>query len=300
MAVIITGATGFLGSHLVKALLEQGYRVSILKRSYSETFRIKAELPYLNTFDVDKRPLVDIFNVEPVEAVVHTATCYGKNGASELNVFESNVVFPVRLLEAATAFGVKTFINTDTFINTGDVRYDYLQSYVLTKKHFLEWGKYCASKHRINFINAKLEHVYGPQDGESKFTTYVLKNCLKNVPELEFTAGKQRRDFVYVDDVVSAYLAILRGHIHHGESFQEYQIGTGRSTSIRDFAETAHRLAKSRTVLKFGELTYRNHEFMDSKADIGPLKTLGWSNKVVLEEGIKAIIREDGKKWANS
>ena len=66
------------------------------------------------------------------------------------------------------------------------------------------------------FINMRLEHFYGPGDADSKFTAHVMNSCLRNVPELKLTLGEQRRDFFYIEDVVSAYLIIL-------EKIEEFQ-----------------------------------------------------------------------------
>lgn len=80
MKVLVTGATGFLGSHLVKVLLKQEHEVIILKRSFSNTWRINDVLSKLISFDLDLCDLELPFKqVKNINAIIHTATCYGRH-----------------------------------------------------------------------------------------------------------------------------------------------------------------------------------------------------------------------------
>lgn len=147
----------------------------------------------------------------------------------------------------------------------------------------------------IHFGNIRLEHFYGPNDDNTKFTSYVIKSCLENIPELELTLGEQRRDFIYIDDVVSAYLLLLENMGSFSEPFMEFDVGSGQAVSIREFVETVHRLTASRTHLAFGALPYRDGEVMHSVADVSGLKMLGWRCCYDIEAGLKQAIEQEGK-----
>src|SRR5207344_1577562 len=106
----------------------------------------------------------------PLDAVVHTATSYGRKGEKAVAVLEANTAFPLRLMESGISFGVKTFFNTDTSLNK------YMNFYALSKKQFADWGRLLAGQKKIRFINIELEHFYGPGDDDSKFTASVIRS----------------------------------------------------------------------------------------------------------------------------
>jgi len=219
-----------------------------------------------------------------IDAVIHTSTCYGRHGETPSEVFEANTGFPLRLLDAASATGVGIFINTDTILDK------YLNLYSLSKNQLLEWGRFFCMHNKIRFINMRLEHFYGPGDEASKFTTHVINSCLRNVPELKLTLGEQKRDFIYIDDVVSAYLIILEKLGQFPDLFNEFHVGSGAAVSIRDFVEKVHHITGSKTQLAFGSLPYRKGEVMSSHANVEPLAKLGWFCKTNLEQGLNLVM----------
>lgn len=285
MKVLVTGATGFLGSHLVTALVRQGHQVIVLKRSFSDTRRLKEVLSSVAVYDLDRSPLSDPFRDHgKLDAVLHAATCYGRGGESFSEVCEANLAFPLRLLEAACSHETARFINTDTSLERG------INAYALSKKQFSEWGKLAAESGRIRFVNVVLEHFYGPGDDDGKFVTHVIKSCRQGVPELKLTKGEQERDFIYIDDVVSAYLLLLENGSGAGLAFVEYPLGSGQTVSIRALVEMISRLTGSTTQLNFGALPYRQNEAMRSVADIGALERLGWKATTDLAAGLARTI----------
>ncbi|TKI56516.1 NAD-dependent epimerase/dehydratase family protein [Brevibacillus antibioticus] len=291
MKILVTGATGFLGSQLVKALRLDGHTIIILKRSTSDCSRIKEILPDLITYDTDhgqwEAPLLE---QGKIDAIIHTATCYGRNNESHTTMVDANVTFPLKLLDMAMRFGTPFFLNTDTFSSAPIRLSKHLQPYNLTKRQFREWGKCLADTSSLQFINVRLEHVYGPYDNTNKFVTSVIKSCLENQPELRLTEGKQARDFIYVEDVVSAFRVLLAHAARLPAGFTEYQVGTGTATSIREFVERVHQMTQSSTVLKFGSIAYTDREIMHSQADTRSLQGLGWNHRVKLEDGLRKVM----------
>ncbi len=283
--ILVTGATGFLGSHLVKGLLKQGHKIIILKRSFSNTWRLKEILPHLISYNLDTIDLTQPFqDISSIDAIIHTATCYGRNKENVSYLAQTNTLFPLQLLETAIQYNIPTFINTDTVLDK------FLNPYALSKKHLREWGQYFANLEKIRFVNIKLEHMYGGDDDDSKFTSYVIKSCLKNVEKLDLTAGEQKRDFIYIDDVVSAYIILLAQANQQSAYFQDYELGSGQAISIRELVEMIHKMTQSRTKLNFGVMPYRPQEVMHSQADISQLTSLGWQLHSSLEQGLSSTI----------
>jgi len=285
--VVLTGVTGYLGSHLALSLLANGCEVIGLKRKLSSLCRIKNILDKLILHDIDDINFYELLNQHgKVDAIIHTATCYGRGGESAIEIVSSNIVFPLGLLEAAASSRC-LFVNTDTVLG-GD-----LNKYTLSKAQFLEWGRYFSKRQKIHFLNLKLEHFYGPGDNTSKFTTYVINSCLSNVSELKLTNGEQHRDFIYIDDVVDAYLLLLNKQELFNNNFTEFEIGSGNAITIKQFAETVHCLTSSKTFLNFGAIPYRAGEVMFTQANTRAIQSLGWECKVDIETGIRLIISQE-------
>ena len=290
MKILLTGATGFLGSHLAKAFVNSGYEVHAIVRKSSNFKRLENIIKdikfYFMDSDIDKTlEAGGGYNV-----VVHTATCYGREGNDE-NISEANFILPSNLLKYAAKGKADVFINTDTFFSKVDSKPDYLNDYVLSKKRFLNWSKGFVKEQKIAFINIIVEHMYGPLDSPSKFTTTIINDCLSQRAEIELTPGEQKRDFIYVEDVVSAYQAILAEKKY--PCFEEIEVGNGESVSIKKFVEQVHRITKSNSLLKFSALPYRDNEIMESKANLTKIRSYGWNSMFSLEEGLKKTIEAE-------
>jgi len=287
--VLLTGATGFLGSHLAHALLEAGYDLVLLKRSSSDTRRIADLLSNCDVYDVGRTPLEKVFRGSKIDIIIHAATCYGRKGQSLSEIVDSNVVFPLRLLEIAAGAGVQIFFNTDTFFNRQDIPCDSLPGYVATKRQFVDLAR-LSPLGTTRFVNVRLEHLYGPDDDDSKFVPQILHRLIANSGALDLTAGEQERDFIYIDDAVSAFLLLLKTAWKGSTPFQHYDLGSGTATAVRTFVQLARRLSGSSSQLNFGALPYRPHEIMHSVADIRPLVAAGWSPRFSVEDGLRETI----------
>ncbi len=288
--VLVTGATGFVGSHLVHALVRAGQPVLILKRSTTDTWRIADVVNAVTVHDLDTAPLSAAFS-RPIDVVIHMATSYGRNGETDAQVTDVNVSFPTRLLRLAIERNVPVFLNTDTFSTRAAEVSDVLRSYVRTKKQFRESAQGLARGTRTRFVNVQLEHVYGPLDGSAKFVPSLLRALLANEPTFDLTPGEQERDFIYVDDVVAAFMTLVRKHGDLTPADTHFEVGTGTAVPVSTFVRRAQALAESATQLRIGALSYRAAEQMHSCADTAAMRLLGWSPSVSLDDGLTRTIR---------
>ena len=293
MNIVLTGASGFLGSALALHLLDAGHRVALLLRPTSRLDRLRGQEAAFDIARCASDDEVDalIRRVQP-DVLIHTACAYGRQRESLLQLADANLRLGLVLLQALQDTGRPV-----TFINTGTVLAPEVSPYALTKHQFAQWGRFLAAQSagQLRFVNVLLQHMYGPGDDPSKFTTHVLHACHRNEPTLKLTAGEQARDFIYIHDVVSAY-ATLVDRLDELEAVLDIEVGSGVAPTIREFVETVHRLTASRTELLFGALPYRANEAMHCQADISRMKALGWQPRFDLEAGLRRTLEAEFSK----
>jgi nucleoside-diphosphate-sugar epimerase len=135
----------------------------------------------------------------------------------------------------------------------------------------------------------RLEHVYGPNDSNQKFINNVLEKLKKNLEKIDLTLCQQKRDFIYVDDVVNAFSTVTDNLDRFLSGFYQIGVGTGRSISIEEFLLKAKLIYKSKSHLNFGAIPYCKNEIKKSKADNSFLTKLGWHPFHLIEDGIKKM-----------
>jgi len=279
----ITGATGYLGSNLVKRLLSFDVEINCLKRSTSNTSRLIDFNHRINWINVEEINFSEYFKNSNIDVVIHCATHYGRREIDPIATIESNLILPLKILHAACSGGTKTFINTDTIL---DKR---INDYTLSKSQFLEWLKVYSGK--LMCFNVALEHFYGPGDDDTKFVTHLIRTLLKSEKEINLTSGLQKRDFIYIDDVINAFVLIINHSFNADGGFHKYEIGTGKPIKLREFVSIVKRLsANSVTNLNFGAIPYRSNEVMNSEVNNKTLLDLGWSPTIDLNVGLMKTI----------
>jgi nucleoside-diphosphate-sugar epimerase len=161
---------------------------------------------------------------------------------------------------------------------------NYADSKTILKNILIEFSS------KIQIDSLRLEHPYGEHDSEGKFISMLINDLMHNKERILFTSGSQKRDFIYVWDVVEAFIKILENEPSLNTEYSEYEVGTGNSISVREFVESVASVIKSDTILDFGALPSREGEILDSSADTSKLKELGWSPKFNIESAVKRII----------
>lgn len=289
MNILLTGATGFLGSHLLTALLRKGFRVTILKRSFSNINKIRSLMNDLNYYDIDRVSLFDIFKANSFNAVIHTATNYGHDG-SEL--WSSNIDFPMQLVNICLENHVPVFINTDTyFAKSQRAELQYLNEYTRSKIMLGKELRRVANTSPLQIINMRLEHIFGEGDSNFKFTNNLINQLLQG-NSIELTLGEQKRDFIYIEDAVQAYLTVLKFRSFlPAIPYLDVEVGRGESMTIWEFVETAAKVTQSTSELQFGKLPYRQGEIMDSVASLQLLSRINWEPRWTVQQGIERMVK---------
>lgn len=277
--ILITGINGYLGSHLAKAL-SKDYNIVGLEYSLENLFRI-TDCNY-KIYSAKDGISVTLFSEQAIDIIVHTATFYGKNNEDYLQMFNTNLYSPLSLLDLAIKNKCKLFVNTDTVLDR------FVSTYALTKRQFQEW--LYLRKKEIKVINMQLEHFYGPGASSTNFLTFMINKLKNNEPQIDLTLGEQQRDFIYIEDVVNAYLTVIEKENLIAEHYSSYQACTNQLISIKDLMNLMKSLTNSNSMLNFGAIPYRENELMLSETDNSDLIKLGWKPQYSIKEGLLKTI----------
>ena len=285
MKILITGATGFLGSSLLASLKNSNHKCAALLRASSNKDSILKINNKCSLFEFKNYDEIStlIYGYQP-DIILHTACCYDRNNASELEIYDANYFFGKELIEASLKTKKEVF-----FLNAASSMPENLNMYTKSKSMLSEYGKSHGSKENFNFLDICLQFFYGPRDKESSFVMHTIDSCLKNKEPIRLTDGNQKRDFIYIDDVISAYRVIIE-NIHIIGKYKSIDVGSGISTSIKKFCKLVKALTNSQVELDFGYYKLRKNEPLDCKADLKILKELGWKPSYNIEKGLKSII----------
>ena len=283
--VIVTGPSGFIGQHVVQHLLDAGWQVHGIARATSDVDQLCQAGMQVHACDL---PPAEIFQqVGAVDAVVHCAAAYGRDSSNVSSVVETNILLPLRWLEAAVSAEVSMFVHLDTCFS---LSYPYLRPYTLSKKQMVAWGAEIAGTSGICFANLQLQHPFGTGDRAGKFIPWVIEQCLKSPEPIKLTEGTQKKDFVCVTDVARAVTCLIDHRQKLEPGFAEFPCGRGDAVTVRQFVETIHVIAQSNAELQFGAISQRPNEPEISQADITALSQLGWSPQSSLEDGLRQTI----------
>ncbi len=283
--ILITGYNGFLGSHLLKELLKDFYVIGLEKNPD------KQPLNKNFTYYESDSEIEYIFEENEIFSVIHLATLYrlGKNSIGEL--LETNLNLPLKLMQMCNKYNVNLFINTDSFFNDKKYNYSYLPIYTLSKKNCLEWLKLISNEGNCKLVNMKIFHMFGENDSNNKFINQIISKIKKNNEDhIDLTDGIQKRDFIYVLDVVAAFVRVIKSFDKLNNKFYNFEVGTGRAISVKNAVKLIKDISKSNVKLRFGVLPKRKGEILLSCANNSALKELGWNIEYSFENAIKRII----------
>ncbi len=261
MKVLVTGAAGFIGSHLVEALLRRGDRVIGLDNfnDYYDPARKRANVahaeghPRFNFYEADIR---DAERMEQVaaehrpDAIAHLAAMAGVRysiGRAPLYT-DVNIRGTVNLLEAAREYGVPHFVFASTssvYGETGQIPFveadpcnHPLAPYPASKKAGEVMGHAYLQLHGISFTAVRFFSVYGPRGRPDMMPYTVMHRTVTGEAIQLFDGGQMRRDWTYVDDIVSGVVAALDRPL----GYEIINLGRGEPVWMTDFVATIEQL----------------------------------------------------------
>jgi len=268
MKVFVTGGCGFIGCHVINALLIQGFEVIALRRfDSSPCIKLSAE-PKWVLGDLAKCP-VGAF--DGCDALIHLAAA----GVTDLNnwdeCFSVNLDQSLALWQRAVRAGIHSFVIAGSCFEYGASALKYER--IPVDAPLLPTAAYHASKasatmaacalaveERLSIKILRPFHVYGEGEGATRFWPALRKAALAG-EDFSMTYGEQIRDFTPVDIVASAFLNSL-GNVGKAGEPEIKNIGTGISQSLRSFALYWWNEWSAKGKLRFGEINYRDGEIM--------------------------------------
>ena len=299
MKTLVTGGAGFIGSHLVEKLVETNNEVTVLDNlvgGFEDNLKnVKHKIKFIKC-DLSTSKDLDVLT-KNVDKIFHLAGLTDAISSIEKPdlYYNSNVNGTFNILNAAKKNKVKNFLyaasascygNVKTFPTNELAPIDLNLPYSLTKWLGEQLVMYYSNFYKLPATSLRLFNVYGPR-AKIKGTygsvlSIFLKQKLERKPLTIIDNGEQSRDFIYVDDVVNAFIK-ASNILNYSQIFN---IGSGKSIKINDLAKIIG-----------GEKTYikkHNNEIEHSLADILKAKeNLKWVPAVNLESGISKLFKKN-------
>lgn len=298
---LLTGGTGFIGSNLARELVKKGNNVSIIvSKSIGKNSRIKDIESKLNIYECNLqseslKPLVA--KIKP-DFIFHLAS-YGvpPEEDSVLEMIDSNLKGTINLIEAAKQSPFKLFINTGSCVEYGlkeeDMRetdmLEPINNYGILKSATTLYCQKEAIRNNLPIINFRLFSTYGYSDQEYRLIPSVITSAIVNEP-IKVSSPTNVRDFIFIEDVISAYLHSVEVTVPRGEIFN---IGSGMQHSIEEIVKLCLTISKSKSKVQWGALSNqkRSIEPLRWQADISKTKkSLNWKPETSIEEGLRKTI----------
>lgn len=283
MNILITGATGFVGKHLISNLSGK-HRVHILVRPNSNYASLCVNRVFTFTDDIDQ--LAKYFHDEKIDGVIHLASLYIAEHKSEQikDIILSNIFLGTALLEACKKAGTKWFLNTGTIWQNYNVpdksdEYNPVDLYAASKQAFITMSTYYIETSNIRFCTLKLCDTYGPGDTRKKIFSLFERIALSG-ETLDMSPGDQKLDLLHVDDVVKGIKHLMEMLNDESNSLlSEYVLSSGCHISLKELAVLYERNHHVKLNINWGGRAYRQREVMRPyKGNILP----GWICEVLI------------------
>lgn len=285
--VLVTGASGFIGKHLCRRLVREGHEVHGVSRNP----RHDGEVTWRQADLADPTAAEELLKRVRPDTVLHLASYV--SGSRELDAvlptMQHNLVAAVNVLVAAAGSGCGLVALTGSMeepeSSSGDPTPG--SPYAAAKYASGAYGRMIHALHDLAVVNLRVFMVYGPgQDDRTKLVPYVVTSLLRGErPQL--SSGVRPVDWVYVDDVVDAFLAAARRPDLAGATLD---VGSGELVTIRSLVEQIVETVGTRVEPDFGALPDRPLEQVRT-ADVERTRSMiGWEPRTTLAAGIRATV----------
>lgn len=292
--IVVTGASGMIGSHIIDLAIEKNISVDAVVRKNSKKLR---NIPINEKVNVIECDLNDISNLgklidKPCDVFFHLAW-NGVFGNDRNNVYnqQDNVLNTLKAITVAAELGCKKFIlagsqaeyGLQDEILTCNTVPNPINAYGIAKNTAFQLGKVLAEQLGIEINNGRIISAFGDRDNDY---TMILSSIIKMLKgeQVDLSECTQIWDYIYAVDVARAFLAIAES----GVNGKAYPIGSGKSRALKSYVEEIYRLvANDKSVLKYGAIKLSANAVKHLECDISELTAdTGFAPKYSFSEGI--------------
>ena len=298
--VLVTGATGFLGSHVARNLIKKGFEVGAIIRSQSNCYRLSDcfnSITFYTACIEDQESIKKVFADFNPEIVIHCAA-YGVDYRQQDTylLYKVNVGGTISLFQNAADSGVNRFIHTgscfeyavkDSPISEDDLIKP-LGGYGVSKAAATMFVLQQMSVLGIPVVVLRPFGMYGPYEGTHRLIPHLIVSLLKN-QSINLTSGDQIRDYTYVEDIAEAFVKLAtEKQFPKGEVLN---IGSGTGISVYQLGTQVASLIGKKQLLNWGAITSRENEPKMIVANNDKIyKLIGWKPKTTLIRGLSNTI----------
>lgn len=298
MKFIVTGANGFVGTHLLKTLSNNGEDILAIVRNTQENIeRIKdisgVKVIYCELDEIEKLP--DLVKDENIDCCIHLAW-EGANGPARANTDTqlSNIKRTLQLCRSLAVMGVKRFVGIGTlaekdvnnYIPTDGATPNPVSCYGTAKLATQYMSKAVCTELKIEHIWCQLSNLYGIGDSTNNFINFASKLMLTG-GRPAFTPGEQMYDFVYITDIANGIYRAAR----YGKSNTSYYIGSGHQQKLKEYIFKIRDTIDPNIELYLGEIPFNGVCLADEEFDSSKLiNDTGYHAEVLFDEGIQKTI----------
>ncbi|MGB7604152.1 MAG: SDR family NAD(P)-dependent oxidoreductase [Lutisporaceae bacterium] len=298
--IIVTGANGFIGSHIIKRMVEEGAKVSIIVRESSDLWRIEEQLPYVNVIkgDMKDEEIVQksVIALKP-DYVFHMAA-YGVDFRQQdyAEAAKSNILGTINLLNAIRKTGgCSKFLYSGTSMQYGNKEGIITEEMKLTPSNIYGSTKAAATmiahqiaaENDISIITLIPFGVFGENEGSHKFFPHIILSILNN-EDVDLTSCEQYRDYCYIENIVDGFLLAALDKKHNNAMFN---IGSGRIYQLKYYVDMIFKLMDTKQKARYGALEYRKNDLWCPEPNVSEIMDkLKWEPQISLEDGLQRTI----------
>ncbi len=297
--ILVTGASGFIGSHVAQRMVKENARVAIIARENSDLWRlneIRHDIAVCRTDIRDFEKLNACINRIMPDYVFHMAA-YGVDSRQKdwSTAAQTNILGTVNLMKSLKQAGCEKFLHIGSCMEYGDKQEIVSEDAVLepfniygsTKAAATIMAHQLAAEAGIDIVTLRAFGIFGENEGSHKFFPHIILSLLKG-SRVDLTACEQYRDYCYIENIIDGFV-LAASDIKCNNAV--FNIGSGTVHQLNYYVDMVYELMKNNTKPNYGAIPYRSNEVWKPRPDIGKIRNvLNWEPKIPLKDGLNKTI----------